>query len=115
MKEEVNYFFVVVLIALVVLVLLGSYLTGQGIFDFLREGRLSPLRTELASQELDEIKQAKEKIAESSEHDFSTMYNLLGKNKNKKDKILKICGEFDPIYCLKKASQQNPDLRGEIC
>lgn len=70
----------------------------------------------LTESEINEIKAAKARLAETDGHDYSRLYAVLESKKGRKDEIFSVCSEgFNPIFCLKKASEQNPELRTDIC
>lgn len=93
----------VVLMGVVVILAIGLSIYEKDVF-------LSPGTEE-------EIRLTKEKIAKSESPlpDYIPLYDLLQLNQGKLNRINQICEEFDPLFCLKKASQQNPQLREEIC
>ncbi len=73
---------------------------------------------DLSSLEFSKVAEAKNILARGGFiPDYTGLYDFLEEEKGDKDKIFRICNEkeFDAIYCLKKASQQNPTLRKEIC
>lgn len=92
-----------VLIALAVILALGFSFYEKDVF-------LSPAVEE-------DIRLVKEKIAESKSPlpDYTPLYDFLQLNQGRLKRIYQICDEFDTLFCLKKASQQNPQLRKEIC
>ncbi|MFH1290640.1 MAG: hypothetical protein ABIH92_04490 [Nanoarchaeota archaeon] len=104
------------------LILLIVVLAVIGWFYFHEELSLSPKVKEivledskLSEETLEKISIAKEKIFLSDGHDYSELYNLLELHKDDIDMLFAICKEFNPIFCLKKASEQSPELREEIC
>ena len=127
MKKSVGKYFLIVAGVVVGLVILGFVainLAGDEdvLLSPLREGKLGVdeiKRVSLSSSELQEIKIAKEAAPLFEGHpDYSGLYELLEKEKGDIGKIATICDKFDEfssIYCLKKASQQNQELREEIC
>jgi hypothetical protein len=70
---------------------------------------------QLSAETLGRIRAAQEKIQLTDGHDYSEVYSLLDSKKNSYNEIILICNELEPIYCLKKASEQNLNLREKIC
>jgi hypothetical protein len=79
------------------------------------KGILGLGKSVLTVAEQTEITAAKRAIIESDGHNYSSLYALLASVKGNRDKIYAVCQEFNPIYCLRQASQQNSSLRQEIC
>ena len=98
---------VVLIVLLVVYFLRGSVLFSPQLLGV------------LSSNDLVQIEEAKQAIVkESYPADYSKMYSVIESNKGNGVKINNICksfDDFDSVYCLKKASQQNPELRADIC
>ncbi|MBU0906676.1 MAG: hypothetical protein KKD18_00190 [Nanoarchaeota archaeon] len=61
------------------------------------------------------INDAQKAIIESDGHDYSKLYAILELQKNDLPGVYNICKDFNPIFCLREASVQNPELRNEIC
>ncbi|MBS3099388.1 hypothetical protein J4462_04190 [Candidatus Pacearchaeota archaeon] len=126
MKKGVGKYFLIVagvVAGLVILVGIIFSLMDEGVLlGPLIDGKLGVdeiKRVSLSSSELQEIKIVKEAAPLFEGHpDYSGLYELLEKKKGDIGKIATICdefNEFNSIYCLKKASQQNQELREEIC
>ena len=70
----------------------------------------------LSSEDIAGIQRAKEAIPRfgNGHPDYSELYSFLETKKGNLGGIKLICREFNPIYCLKKACQQNLELRSEL-
>ena len=62
-----------------------------------------------------DIVNSKMLIRRSGGHDYSSMYRLISNERGSLEKITRLCDNFDPIFCYKKASAQNPGLRDGLC
>ena len=47
--------------------------------------------------------------------DYAPLYRLLASKQGDRQLLVDICSYFDPVFCLKKVSQQNPTLRADLC
>jgi len=113
MKKETSKIIIGILIGMVLLISAISILADKNILL----APLSSKETFLTSTEQNEIISIKSslKTGDQTFPDYKPLYNLLETKAGQYGKISTICSEFNPLFCLKKASQQNPELRNEIC
>lgn len=95
-----------------------------GIYNKFSEGEIegvgmSPERSNVKLISELEISKVRQQISEISnglaQTDFSPLYSFLETKKGKYEEITQTCAKFESLFCLKKASQQNPNMREKIC
>lgn len=69
----------------------------------------------LTQTELAEVRSIKEIISKNNGHDYSSLNQALSSRRGDLKRITRLCAEFDPIFCYKWASKENPSLRSNLC
>jgi len=62
-----------------------------------------------------EVRMIKEAIYGSNNQDYLTLFQALDSRRGDFGRIVSLCAEFDPIFCFKRASKDNPTFRAELC
>jgi len=69
----------------------------------------------LTQTELAEIRSIKEIISKNNGRDYSSLNQALVSRRGNLKRIISLCTQFDPIFCYKWASKENPSLRSNLC
>ena len=75
-----------------------------------------PSKTVLTVAEQKLVEQANGEVVMNNGLDYSALYAIVASKKGDLGKLLAVCeASTSPIYCLKKASQENANLRPQLC
>lgn len=73
-------------------------------------------KTVLSGAEQKLVDEANTAVVMNNGFDYSALYAIVATKKGDLGKLLAVCdASISPIYCLKKASQENANLRPQLC
>jgi hypothetical protein len=73
-------------------------------------------KTVLSGAEQKLVNEANDATMLNNGFDYGALYAIVATDKGNLDKLLAVCdASISPIYCLKKASQENANLRPQLC
>ena len=92
----------------------------QAILQTLLQGTKSSIVTQISVEpltliEITEVRGIKEALSKSNGHDYLSLYRAIDSRRGDLKRITRLCAEFDPVFCYKWASKENPSIRSNLC